>query len=65
MTMVLMDEDRVRRIVKEAIYIARTTTPENVCDEAVVQKVLDERFIDGRWRSTFFLDEDHERERDT
>lgn len=58
MLMVLLDEDRVRQIVEEAIRIARTTTPENVSDAAVVQRALDERFIDGHWRSTYFLDKE-------
>jgi hypothetical protein len=56
--MVYLDEDKVRELVEEAVQTARNTTPGNVCDEAVVQWTMDDKFIDGRWRSTYFLDKE-------
>lgn len=56
--MVYLDEDKVRELVEEAVRIARTTTPSNVSDEAVVQWTMDDKFIDGRWRSTYFLEQE-------
>ncbi len=43
------EEERIREIVAEAVRLARATTPGNMCDEAVVQHVLHEEFVDGRW----------------
>jgi hypothetical protein len=56
--MVYMDEDKVRELVEEAVQNARNTTPGNVCDEAVVQWTMDDKYIDGRWRSSYFLDKE-------
>ena len=53
----VMDEPEVRELVTQAVHTARTTTPGNVSDEAVVQWTMDDKFIDGRWRSTYFLEE--------
>lgn len=50
-----MNEEEVRALIEEAVDLARNrSTPDNLCDEAVVQRVLEERFIDGRWRSRLF-----------
>lgn len=56
--MVYLDEEKVRELVEEAVRIARTTTPSNVSDEAVLQWTMDDKFIDGRWRSTYFLEQE-------
>jgi hypothetical protein len=55
----LRGEEDVRDLVTKAVRRARRTTPGNFSDEAVVQHVMKDRFIKGRWRSTlFYLDED-------
>lgn len=54
--MIYLDEEKVRELVEEAVHTARTTSPGNVSDEAVVQWTLDEKFVDGRWRSSYFLE---------
>jgi len=51
------DEDELRELIKEAVCFARRTTSGNFCDEAVVQHVMHERFVDGRWRSMIFKDQ--------
>jgi len=45
-------EDELRALVSEAVAVARRTTPENVSDEACVQRVLREEFVSGLWRSS-------------
>jgi hypothetical protein len=45
------DED-IRGLVEEAVRTARDTTPGNVSDAAVVQWTMEDRYIEGRWRST-------------
>lgn len=49
-----MDEDQVRELVEQAVRVARNTTPGNVSNEAVVQRTMNDKFIDGRWRSLYF-----------
>jgi hypothetical protein len=54
--MMYLDEDKVRELVEEAVRRARNTTPGNMSDEAVVQWTMDDKYIDGRWRSAYFTD---------
>lgn len=57
--MVYVDEGKVRELVEEAVDLARNkSTAGNVCDEAVVRWVMDDKFIDGRWRSSYFLEKE-------
>ncbi len=55
-----LSEDEVRLLVEEAVDLARNrTTSGNVCDEAVVQWVLKDRYVPGvGWRSKLFMDEE-------
>jgi hypothetical protein len=55
----LFDEDELRELVEKTVRHARRTTPGNMCDEAIVQHAMQERFVDGRWRSMLF-NEQHE-----
>lgn len=55
---IYVDEKKTRELVEKAVRIARNTTPGNVCDEAVVQWTMDDKFIDGEWRSTHFIPSD-------
>ena len=50
-----MNEDKVRELVEEAVHRARHTTEGNMCEEAIVQRVMEDYFLDGRWRSKHFL----------
>lgn len=51
----MLNETEVRVLVAEAVHMARTTTPGNVCNEAVVQQVMkDEYKGKGGWRSRWF-----------
>lgn len=52
-----MNEQEVRELVASAVNLARRTSSDNVCDEAVVQWTMKDRFFDGRWRSRHFLDD--------
>ena len=45
-------EDELRALVSEAIAVARRTAPDNVSNEAVVQRVLREEFVGGLWHSS-------------
>jgi len=54
----LIGEAEVRDLVTEAVHRARTTTPGNVSDEAVVQWTMKDKFVNGRWRSSHFQVED-------
>jgi hypothetical protein len=57
--MVYMNEDRVRELIEDAVDLARNkSSPGNVSDEAVVQWIMEDRFIDGRWRSLHFLEKE-------
>jgi len=53
---VTLNEAEVRAIVEDAVLIARSTTPGNVCDEAVVQWAMKDKYIEGDgWRSLYFV----------
>lgn len=58
--MIYLDEKRVRELVEEAVAEARNSSRENRCDDAVVQCVLKERFVNGRWRSSYFIEDPKE-----
>jgi len=45
-------EDEVRELVTEAVSFARRFTPGNMSNEACEQRIMKDRFIDGRWTST-------------
>lgn len=49
-----MNEEQVRYLVISAVNLARTTTPGNMCDEAVVERIMHDHYKDGRWRSLLF-----------
>jgi len=51
-------ERKVRNLVTSAIELARSTTPLNVSNAACVQWTMEDRFLDGRWRSTLQSDSD-------
>lgn len=53
--MVGLNEDTVREIVERAVDLARHSSPDNMSNEAIVQRALREKYIDGRWRSEYFL----------
>lgn len=55
---VYLDENRVRELVEQAVRTARNTTPGNVSDEAVVQWTMNDKYIDGQWRSVHFIPAD-------
>jgi hypothetical protein len=46
------EEYEVRELLLRAVIYAREHGRSNVCDEAVVQHVMADEFIDGTWRST-------------
>ena len=48
------DEDELRELIEDAVRFARNTTPGNVSNEAVIQRAMKERFVDGNWRSMLF-----------
>lgn len=50
----MLNEAEVRSLVSEAVDIARTTTPSNMCDEAIVQRVMKDEFRSSGWRSRWF-----------
>ena len=51
------DEDELRELIREAVSLARRTSADNMCDDAIVQRVMKEEFIDGRWRSKLFIEQ--------
>jgi hypothetical protein len=51
------DEDELRELIREAVSLARRTSVDNMCDDAIVQRVMKEEFIDGRWRSKLFIEQ--------
>lgn len=51
-----MSESEIRALVTEAVQEARAFSPGNVCDEAIVQRVMRDEFQSG-WQSMRFPDE--------
>jgi hypothetical protein len=47
----VFSEDEVRDLVTKAVNLARRTTPGNMSDEACIQRTMEDRYIEGRWRS--------------
>jgi histone H3/H4 len=52
-----MNEDEVAQLVEDAVDLARHTSPGNMSDEAVIQRIMKEEYVDGRWRSSLFRNE--------
>lgn len=48
----LFTVDEMRKLIDGSIYLARNSSPDNLCDKAICQRVLKEEFIDGKWVST-------------
>lgn len=58
----MYSEEFVRDLVERAVELARNTTPGNMCNEAVVQRIMKDRYAPGRgWVSSLF-DEPTEQE---
>jgi hypothetical protein len=53
-----MNEGDVAQLVEDAVDLARRTSPDNMCDDAVTQRIMKEEFVDGRWRSGLFCHDD-------
>lgn len=54
-----LTEEEVRALVAHAVHMARTTTPGNICNEAVVQSVMREHFEPGEgWKSKYFTSDE-------
>lgn len=55
----MFTEDEIKALVAHAVHMARTTTPGNVCNEAVVQQVMKEEFVPGQgWKSKYFTSDE-------
>ena len=51
-----MNEAELRDLVARAVHSARHTTEGNMCEDAIVQHIMRDEFVDGCWQSMLFTE---------